>query len=274
MAKASKGERGKSGKQEPSGQEIMRRRPPSDLALRPSRFEFDPTKAYSAEQLAKIGAISIKFTQLEHQIDFICSHILFTKSPFWLKFEVDKVLSTSTKLNLLDKSLDHSGLLDDLSKSVMRDALTQFRTYRTYRNAIIHHSIYDPEKGIGSYLDETNKAYQIMVSPEALSNLYNLICALQQELYKVDLLFRIETDAQRPGTINRETGEFEPYPPTQLREQVIPELRKELGELQKQREHLPQLPKFPDADLIRKLSEEQARRLDPEERGQEIDAQA
>jgi hypothetical protein len=41
----------------PSGKEIMKRRSPSDLRLRPARFESDPKKAYTTEQLALIGAI-------------------------------------------------------------------------------------------------------------------------------------------------------------------------------------------------------------------------
>lgn len=95
------------------------------------------------------------------------------------------------------------------------------------------------------------------------------MCALQAELPDVDMLFRIETDAQRPGNLNHETGEFVPYPPTRLREQVIPELRKKLEALQKLRKSLPPLPKFPDADLVRKQWEEQARRRDPVETGSE-----
>ena len=271
MAKDSKRETGKPTKQEPTGKEIMKRRPPSDLSLRPAHFEFDPYKAYSADQLAKIGAMAIKFTQLEGLIDFVGSYILFTKAPFWLKLSMREVLSTGSKLNLLDECVDRAELLDDETKRLIRDTLTQFRAYRSHRNAIIHHSIYDPVKGIGTYMDESSKAYQILVSPEALTNLYNLICALQAELQDVDLLLRIETDAQRPGAFNEKVGKFEPYPPTQLREQVIPGLRKKLAALQTQRKSLPPLPKFPDADLIRKQTEEQARRHDPAETGQEKD---
>jgi len=47
-------------KKRPTGKEIMKRRTPDDLSLRPARFEFDPKKAYTTEQLAEIGAITLK----------------------------------------------------------------------------------------------------------------------------------------------------------------------------------------------------------------------
>lgn len=113
MTKDSKRESEKPKKQEPTGQEIMRRRPPSDLGSRPARFEFDPYKAYSLDQLAKIGAVAVKFTQLEHMIDFVGSYILLGRAPFWLKISIDKALSTSSKLNLLEHCVDRARLLDE-----------------------------------------------------------------------------------------------------------------------------------------------------------------
>jgi hypothetical protein len=249
----------------PTGKEIMKRPAPRSLKLLPKRFELDPKKAYSGSQLAEIGAISIKFTQLQYHIDFICSHIIFTKVPFWLKLSVDARLPAKSKLEVVEEALEHMELLDGLSKSAIKDTLTQFRAARSYRNAIVHHSTYDHAQGIGSFVDESRKAYQVMVSAEALTNLYALICALQEELQRVDLLFRIETDAQRPGTVDKATGYLTPFPTRQLIEQVIPGLRKELIALQKRRKSLPPLPKFPDADLVRGLEEEEARHSDPAE---------
>ena len=267
MAKATGG-RGPRAKAEPTGREIMKRKPPSDWNLRPAKVEFDPKKAYSPEQLAEIGAISIKWTQIISQIDFMGSFILFTKTPFWLRLAVERITSTSSKLEMLRECLERAEFLDEQSKKLIKDTFDHFRTYRTYRNAIIHHSIYDHEKGIGTFITEQNEAFQIMVSLKALTNLYALMCAIQSELHIVDLLFRIETDAQRPVNVDKHTRKMTPYPPTQLREQVIPELRGELARLQKQRKSLPPLPAFPDADLIRAQWEEQASHLDPAETDQ------
>jgi hypothetical protein len=44
----------------PSGDERMKRKPPSDMSLRPERYEADPKTAYTPEQLAEIGAITLR----------------------------------------------------------------------------------------------------------------------------------------------------------------------------------------------------------------------
>jgi|SRR5581483_1965314 len=238
----------------PDGHEVMKRRAPSDLSLRPANFESDPKKAYTAEQLAEIGAITLKWNQIEAHIDFIGSFILFAKSPFWLQLSVDKVLSTKAKLSLLRECMKNATLLDDSSKQCIADCFFQVDQVRAYRNAIIHHHIYDHEKGIGSYIDESRSPYQILVSLDALQLLYAMLCTLLDELREIDLLFRIETDAQRPGRLDPSTGQFRSLDVDELRKSVIPQHTKRIMALQKSRKDLQKLPKFPDADLIRSIN--------------------
>jgi hypothetical protein len=238
----------------PTGKEIMKRRTPNDPSLRPARFEFDPKKAYTTEQLAEIGAISVKWNQIEPHIAFVGSLILFNKAPLWLQLSTGIVLSTKAKLNLLKECIRNADLLDDRSKQCIADCFSQVEQCRAYRNAIIHHHIYDPEKGIGSYIDESHSSYQILVSLDALKLLYGILCALLEELREIDLLFRIETGAQRPGRLDR--GEFEPFDDDELRKKIIPGHTKRLLALQTSRKELQKrLPKFPDADLIRAITE-------------------
>jgi hypothetical protein len=242
-------------KKSPDGSEIMKRRAPRGLSLRPAKFEFDPKKAYTTEQLAEIGAITLKWNQIEAHIGFIGSHILFPKSPFWLQIATDKALSTKAKLNLLKECVEHAEFFDRKSKHCIADCFSHIEQCRAYRNAIIHHHIYDHEKGIGSYIDESNSAYQILVSIEALKILYGILCSLSDELRQIDLLFRIETDAQRPGRLDKATGEFHSLDDDELRKKIIPEHTKRILALQKSRKELQKLPKFPDADLIRAITE-------------------
>jgi len=240
----------------PTGQEIMKRKTPSDLSLRPAKFESDPKKAYTTEQLAEIGAISLKWNQIEANIDFIGSFILFTKTPFWLRLKTDNIFSTKTKLSLLKECLNHATLLDDKAKSCINDCFSQIEQCRSYRNAIIHHHIYDHEKGIGAYIDESNSQYQILVSIEALTTLYHILCSLLLELREIDLLFRIETDAQRPGRAG--AAKFQPFSDDELKANIIPENTKRILALQDDRKGLKKLPKFPDAELIRSMNERDA----------------
>jgi hypothetical protein len=244
-------------KKRPTGKEIMKRRTPDDLSLRPARFEFDPKKAYTTEQLAKIGAITLKWNQIEAHIEFIATLILFTKSPFWLQLSINKTLSAKSKLNLLKECLEHAELLDDKSKRCTADCFAQVEQCRGYRNAIIHHHIYDHQKDIGSYIDDSHSPYQILVSIDALTILYNILCSLLDELREIDLLFRIETDAQKPGRIDSATGEFHTFDDDKLRKDIIPQHTKRIMALQKSRKEMQKLPKFPDADLIRSLNEQE-----------------
>lgn len=244
------------GKDQPTGKEIMRRRTPDDPGLRPARLESDPKKAYSPDQLAEIGAVTLKWNQVEAHIDFIGSHILFTKVPFWLQIEVYKSLSNPRKLRLLTACLDRSTLLDERAKRCIADCFAQVHQCRSYRNANIHHHIYDHEKGIGSYTDESKSPYQILVTVEALKALYGVMCSLLEELREIDLLFRIETDAQTPGRMDKATWEFQKFDADELKKWIIPEHIKRILALQKSRKDLQKLPKFPDADLIRSMSKE------------------
>jgi hypothetical protein len=239
----------------PSGQERMKRKAPTDLSLRPQKFEFDPKKAYTAEQLAEIGAITLKWNQIEAHIDFIGSHILFSKTPFWLQIATDKALSMKAKLALLKECLKRSILMDDKARNCVYDCFAEVEQCRAYRNAIIHHHIYDHAKGIGSYSDESKSNYQILVSLDALTTLYNILCSLLLELREIDLLFRIETDAQRPGRLDRETGDFHTFDDDYLKANILPENTKRILKLQDARKKLQKLPQFPDADLVRSLNE-------------------
>ena len=169
----------------PDGHEIMKRRAPSDLSLRPARFESDPKKAYTTEQLAEIGAITLKWNQIEAHIDFVGSFILFTKSPFWLRLSTDKILSTKAKLNLLKECMKNATLLDDRSKQCIADCFSRVEQCRAYRNAIIHHHIYDHEKGIGWISISSRSPYQILVSLDALKLLYGILCTLLDECGKL-----------------------------------------------------------------------------------------
>lgn len=250
MSKTEKTRSASQAKRAATGDEIMKRPPPDDLSLRPWRFEFDPKKAYSLDQLAEMGAIALKWNQIEAHIDFIASQILFAKVPMWLHLSVDRTLRFTTKLALLGECVEKAVILSDVAKKAIAGTFTDLKSYNAYRNAVIHHSIYDHEKGIGSYIDESKKPFEILVSLEAHRNLYNLMDALLAEVREVDLLFRIETDAQRPGRSDPKTREFIPFSIDQLKSEVVPHHVSALWKYQANRKALPKLPKFPDADLI------------------------
>ena len=240
----------------PHGDERMKRRPPSDMSLIPERFEDDPKKAYTVEQLAEIGAITLKWNQIEASIDFIGSFILFSKAPYWLRIATDRAIGTNGKLRLLRECIIHATLLDNQAKNCILDCFAEVEQCRAYRNAIIHHHIYDHAKGIGSYVDESKSNYQILVSIDALRTLYNILRSLLLELREIDILYRIETDAQRPGRLDEKTGKFHVFDDEYLKTKILPENVERISKLQDQRKAIQKLPHFPDADLVRSLNEQ------------------
>jgi hypothetical protein len=249
----------------PSGDERMKRKPPSDMSLRPERYEADPKKAYTPEQLAEIGAITLKWNQIEAHVDFIGSFILFSKTPFWLRIATDKAIGMKGKLTLLKECLKHATLLDDKAKNCILACFAEVEQCRAYRNAIIHHHIYDHAKGIGTYVDESKSSYQILVSLDALATLYNILCSLLLEVREIDLLFRIETDSQRPARMDEKTGKLQAFDDDYLKASILPENVKRILKLQDERKTLQKLPQFPDADLVRSLNERAASAMRLEE---------
>jgi len=59
------------------------------------------------------------------------------------------------------------------------------------------------------------------------------------------------------GRLDRATGEFHSFDNDELRKKIIPEHTKRILALQKSRKELQKLPKFPDADLIRTINEQE-----------------
>ena len=63
-----------------------------------------------------------------------------------------------------------------------------------------------------------------MVSLPALTTLYQIMCwSLLNEVREVDLLFRMVTDAQRPGKLDQKTHVFSPFDDNYLKANIIPQ---------------------------------------------------
>ena len=81
------------------------------------------------------------------------------------------------------------------------------------------------------------------------------MCTLQMEMREIDLLFRIETDAQKPGFLDKQTGAFRPFDDDYLKAHIIPAHIERILVLQHDRRELYKLPQFPDTDLVRSFNE-------------------
>jgi hypothetical protein len=144
---------------EPTGKERMRRPPPTDLNLRPKRIEFDIKKAYTQEQLSEVGAIALIWNQIEATIEFLLFIVVDPPSgaagfPVWLEI-LKRLNSLDGMIDILRLQSDENEILDDVAKKVIKTALDAVLEYRTYRNGIVHSSVFDHEKGIAQYVDST-----------------------------------------------------------------------------------------------------------------------
>lgn len=237
---------------EPTGKERMRRRAPSDLSLRPKRFEFDIKKAYSQEQLAEIGAIALVWNQIEAHVQslmFIAFHSFFPSFGVWIEI-LKKIKTIDGHIDILRKYADENDILDDKAKACIKSAFDAVLEYRTYRNGIVHSSVFDHEKGIAVYFDPRSEPWQILLTIEALTALYDRLVLLKSELVQIDLLYRIAEGEGRVQVMNPKTGQPEHDQQKALRERAVPEQTARVLLHQNKRQSLPPLPKFPDAHLI------------------------
>lgn len=234
---------------EPTGKERMRRTPPSDLSLRPKRFEFDVEKAYTQEQLAKIAAIALVWNQIEARIEFLMFVTFdhsFSSLSMWLEV-LRSIKSLDRRMELLSKFAEENKILNDAAKKCIKTAFDGVKDYRKYRNGIVHSYIFDHEKGIATHIDHTDKPWQILLTIEALTVLYDNLVLLSNELMEIDLLYRMAGGEGRVIVNNPKTGKPEADQKKALRERAVPDQLKKVLVHQKKRKPLPT---FPDAHLF------------------------
>src|SRR5262249_31478948 len=161
------------------------------------------------------------------------------------------------RLNNLDATIDilrsqsvKSDILNDGAKKAIKTALDAVIEYRTYRNGIVHSSVFDHEKGIAQYIDSTKNVWQILLTKEALTAFYERLVILKDELRTIDALYRISQGSRRVTIMNDKTGQPEPDQPKALREKGVPQQTARILIYQRKRLALKPLPKFPDDHLI------------------------
>jgi hypothetical protein len=217
---------------------------PQPAGARPGRIEHNIKKALTTEQLAEIGAISLKFNQIESLIEFILLVILDIQPALWLDV-VRRINGMDNKIAILRRYYESNKILTDKAKACLKIALDAVMEYKKYRDLIIHCVPYDVDKGIGQHITTKAEAVQILLTKEALSALYERLCIFNEELVYADLLFRLGS----------EEGAKAIYPhshdPSQLRRgRDVPAVLALVLPHQKRRLSLPPLPEFPSEDQI------------------------
>ena len=225
---------------------------PQPPGARPGRVEHDIKRALTTEQLAEIGAISLKFNQVESIIEFILLVVLDVPPLLWWDV-VRRINGMDAKLSILRRYYESNKIFTAEAKECLKIALDGVADYKKYRDLIIHCVPYDVDKGIGQHMTTKAEAVQILLTKEALSALYDRLCILNEELVFADLLFRLGSA----------TGAKAIYPDVAdllrlRRERDVPAVLDLVLPHQKRRLSLPPLPEFPsdqeiEADQARTL---------------------
>jgi hypothetical protein len=233
----------------PTGKERMLRSPPKDPRLRPERFEFDLEKAYTSEQLARIGAIALTWNRIEQRIEFLMMMAFQDSFPSWrIWSEIQQGISKlDRRISLLREISDESDILTAEAKSSIKNAFDAVFEYRRYRNAIVHSYVFDHKNGIATHVDHAHKPWQVLLTIDALNVLYDNLLALDVELMEIDLLFRMAGGHGRVIVNDPKTGRPERDQAKALRERAVPDQTKKVIVNQKKRKVLPT---FPDAHLM------------------------
>jgi len=234
---------------EPTGNERMLRSPPSDPKLRPARFEFDLEKAYTPEQLAKVGAIALIWNRIEYRIEFLMMVTFehsFPSLTMWLEFQ-KSIKRLDRRIELLRKFAEENEILTTEAKNCIKISFDAVLEYRKYRNAIVHSFVFDHENGIGTHVNDADKPLQVLLTVDALQVFYNNLVALDNELMETDILYRMAGGDGRVIVNDPKTGKPEKDQLKALRERAVPQQIEKIIVHQSKRKVLPT---FPDAHLI------------------------
>jgi hypothetical protein len=216
----------------------MSRKQPPDAT--PGRRVEDPKEAYSAEQLAEVGAIILIWNQIETLVDWLV-HVSL-RLPIMVFWDVVRRISgVRAKVDLLRLSAERSNILDDDARKCMKITLDGVLEYKGYRDNIAHSVPYDIDKGIVHTFKYGTEMTQTLVTMDALNGLYLRLKLLLDELREVDLLYRL-SDEQGSFAVYPE----EPDPLERRRTRDVPIQTARLRECQRGRLSLPPLPRFPD----------------------------
>jgi hypothetical protein len=216
---------------------MSRKQPPDS---KPGRRVEDPKEAYTAEQLAEVGAIILIWNQIETFVDFLI--YVTIRPPVFMVWDLPRrIRGASAKVELLRLFADRSDILNDDAREAIKITLDGVLEYKSYRDNIAHSVPYDIDKGIAHTFKSGTDMVQTLVTMDALRGLYSRLKMLLDELRDVDMLYRL-ADERGAYAVYPD----EPDPVGRRRTRDVPLQAARLLECQKSRLSLLPLPRFPD----------------------------
>lgn len=170
----------------------------------------------------------------------------FSSFGMWMEMQ-KSIRSLDRRIGLLKTFANENETLTDEAKLSIKLAFDAVIEYRQYRNAVVHSYVFDHNNGIATHVDHADKAWQVLVTQEALNTLYTNLTVLDYELSEVDLLYRMARGQDSVIVNDPLTGKPEKDQQKALRGRAVPEQTKKVVEHQQKRNKMPM---FPDVHLI------------------------
>jgi hypothetical protein len=168
--------------------------------------------------------------------------------PLWPDIR-SRIYGYDSKVGIINRAMHGSLRLPKNLQQLINDTISAVGQWKTYRDAVVHAKISDPKSIIAEGQIKKGDFQEVLVSKDALNGLYDRIVGTEQEMRDVLAIFHATAYAKR----------FMPYPISdqdrQQAEQAIPGYVARLRALQKKRQSLQPLPKFPDEHSDRPRSE-------------------
>jgi hypothetical protein len=204
----------------------------------------DPKEAYTAEQLAEVGAIVLIWNQIDVMVDFLLYVSLRLQPPIMFFDVTRRINGISNKMKLLHLVANKSKILDDEARKCIKLTLDGVIECKRYRDNLVHSVPYDIDKVIVHTLKQKIDMVQTLVTMDALKVLYFRLKLLLNEVREVDLLYQLADEDGAGSVYGREL--FDPLERRRTRD--VPLQTARVQERQKERQSLPPLPGFPDED--------------------------
>ena len=140
----------------------------------------DILKDFTSLQLASIGAVALAWNELEYQFDEMLGYGLVIQDGYGAN--VTTRLSIENKIELMKMVVRNAGLPEEALNPFIH-AIGEYGRYKELRDSVIHARLVDADTAIGEVSHYKMKFSEILLSQEALENLYQRIVLLRDEFY-------------------------------------------------------------------------------------------
>lgn len=186
------------------------------------------------EHLALFGAVGIAWNDLEGALDTALGAATGLPEPMWSEV-TSRINGFDGKCALLKRCCKIIRGMTDEHLRLVEDTLGAAQTHKRFRDGVVHAKILDPSAPTAPTFERRGNVGEVLVTEEALKNLYERIEWVRAEIECVLKLFTALDDYEAADTEDEKQS-------AELRAKSwIPRLQK----YQHQRKSLPPLPKFP-----------------------------